>query len=179
MKGARLDPHLDLLDEARLASAAEDRLQRRLLTAAEEQDATFRGTLEELAETGVDLVVHTTVGRRIRGAVRALSTDHVTLAGDHGRAWVRLDAVTVLRISDGAEVRPGGGDRTARPSVRLADALRDLVEDRSTVEVLFDGGTGIRGTAVAAGHDLLTLRDGNGDRAIAHLDRAVVVLAHA
>lgn len=170
------DPHLQLLDDARHAAAVAERTQRRLLEDADGQDATFLGSLEELAEAGVAVSLHTTVGRRLHGTIRALAADHVLLAGDHGSAWVRLPAVTVLRVPDGNQVRAGGGDRPARPGVPLADALRGLVERRATVEVLFDGGVGIRGTAVAAGRDLLTLRDGTGGHALAHLDRAAIVL---
>lgn len=179
MTTAGIDPHLDLLDEARVAAAAEDRAKRRLLTDADVQDATFQGTIEDLAEAGAELVLHTTIGRRIRGSVRALSADHVTVAGDHGIARVRLDAVTVLRVADDTVARPGGGDRAARAAGPLAEAVRHLVEDRATVEVLFDGGGGIRGTALAAGRDVLTVRDGHGSRALVALDRAAVLLSHA
>lgn len=169
------DPHVQLLDDARHAAAVAERTQRRLLADAEEQDATFRGSLEQLAETGAEVVLHTAVGRRLRGAVRALTADHVLLVGDHGRAWVRIASVTVVRVGAGS-LAAGGGDRPTRAAVALADAVRDLAEQRATVEVLFDGGGGIRGTAVAAGRDLLTLRDGRGEHALAHLDRAAIVL---
>lgn len=171
-----VDPHVQLLDDARHAAAVADRTQRRLLQGADEQDATFRGSLEQLAESATEVVLHTTVGRRLRGTVRALAADHLLLVGDHGTAWVRLRAVTVLRLRDGSVVRTGGGDRPDRPAVALAEALRGLTEDRATVEVLLDGGSGIRGTAVAVGRDLLTLRDGSGGHALACLDRAVVVV---
>ena len=179
------DPHLDLLDEARLRAAAEDRQQRRLLADADRQDATFRGSVEQLAESDAELVVHTTVGRRLRGVVAALSGDHVQLRGDHGAAWVRLDAVTVVRTGErstgasGGASGMGGGERAARPSVSLSADLSHLVDDRATVEVLFDGGGGIRGTAAAAGIDVLTVVDGHGATALVHLDRVAVVLAHA
>lgn len=179
MTAAGIDPHMDLLDEARVAAAAEARAQRRLLVDADVQDATLHGSIEDLAETGADLVLHTTIGRRIRGTVEALTADHVTVCGDHGVARVRLDAVTVVRVADGSEARPGGGDRAARPASPLAEAVRHLVNDRATVEVLFDGGGGIRGTALAAGRDVLTVRDGHGARALVHLDRAAVLLSHA
>ncbi len=171
-----VDPHVQLLDDARHAAAVAERSQRRLLADADEQDATFRGSLEQLAEAATTVVLHTTVGRRLRGTIRALAADHVLVVGDHGSAWVRLHAVTVVRVGDGTAVRAGGGDRAARPDVALADALRGLVEQRATVEVLFDGGGGIRGTAIAAGRDLLTVRDGSGGHALAYLDRAAIVL---
>lgn len=173
-----IDPHLDLLDEARVAAAAEDRAQRRLLAAADVQDATFHGTVEDLAEAGAELVLHTTIGRRIRGFVQALNADHVTVTGDHGVARVRIDAVTVVRVAGGGAPHPGGGERADRAPAPLADAVRHLVDDRASVEVLFDGGGGIRGTALAAGRDILTIRDGHGSRALVHLDRAAVLLSH-
>lgn len=174
------DPHLELLDEARQAQAVADRSQRRLLAEADDQDATFLGSLEELAESGATVVLETTVGRVVRGHVRALAADHVVVESEHGSAWVRLGAVTVLRASRQSTVRAGGGERPSRPAVPFADSLRSLVEERASVEVAFEGGASARGVAIAAGRDVLTLRNpATGERSLAHLQRAAVVLVHA
>ncbi len=174
------DPHVQLLDDARHAQAVADRSQRRLLVEADEQDATFRGSLEEAAEWGGELVLETSLGHRLRGRVRALASDHLVVDGDHGRAWLRLAAVTLVRTVRGGELRAGGGERSPRPDVRLADALRGLVERRADVEVVFDGGSIARGTVTAAGRDVLTLRDpATGERALVHLARAALVVARA
>lgn len=173
------DPHVRLLDDARHAQAVADRAQRRLLTEADDQDATFLGSLEEVAETGAVVVLETTVGRRIRGTITQLSGDHVVLEGDHGTAWVRLRAITVLRVDRNTVVRAGGGERARRQDVPLSEALRALVEDRSDVDVVFDGGTSVRGTALAVGRDVLTLRNpATGERALAYLQRACLVVTH-
>lgn len=170
------DPHLQLLDDARQAQAVADRSQRRLLAEADDQDATFLGSLEDVAESGATVVLDTTVDRRVRGRVRALTADHVVVDGEHGTTWVRLHAVTVLQLPHAATVRAGGGERPHRPPVPLTDALRGLVEQRTDVEITFDGGSSIRGTAVAAGRDVLTLRDPVSHvRTLAHLGRAAVV----
>ncbi len=171
-----VDPHVRLLDDARHAAAVAERAQRRLLDDADGQDATFLGSLVDLAECGTVVVLHTTIGRRLRGTIRAVAADHVLLVGDHGPAWVRSSAITTVRAGGDGDVRPGGGDRPGRGGPTLAAALRDPVERRATVEVLFDGGSGIRGTALTVSRDLLTLRDGAGRRALVHLDRAAVVL---
>lgn len=174
----RRDPHLDLVDDARHAQAVADRSQRRLLLEADEQDATFRSSLEQLAESGGEVVLETTVGRIVRGSVRALAADHVVVTEAGATSWVRLDAATVLRVPRGGSVRAGGGDRAARAPVALVDALRGLVEDRQDVEVVFEGGGAVRGTAAGAGRDVLVLRDTvTGSRALVHLARAVLVVA--
>ena len=172
------DPHLELLDDARHAQAVADRSQRRLLAEADDQDATFRGSLEDAAESGVVLMLETSVDRRIRGRVRLLSADHLVIEGSHGSAWVRLEALTVLRFGRDPTVRAGGGDRSQRPAVPLADALHRLVEHRDEVEVVFVGGTSARGVAVAIGRDVLTLHSESTDeRHLVHLDRVALVLA--
>lgn len=170
------DPHLQLLDDARQAQAVADRSQRRLLAEAGDQDATFLGSLEGVAESGTTVVLDTTVGHRVRGRVRVLTADHVVLDTDHGTTWVRLRAVTLLQVPRSADVRASGGERPQRPPVPLTDALRMLVEERADVEITFEGGSRVRGTAVAAGRDVLTLREPTaGTRTLAHLGRAAVV----
>lgn len=179
------DPHLRLLDDARQAQAVADRSQRRLLQEADEQDATFLGSLQDAAEAGGQVVLETTVGRRVRGTVRALAADHVVVDGEHGTAWVRLSAVTVLRGPSPAGgrgarggVRAGGGERPDRPDVPFARALRSAVEHRPTVEVVFAGGASTRGVAVGAGRDVLTLQDrATGGRSLLHLTAVALVVA--
>ncbi len=173
------DPHLQLLDDARHAQAVADRSQRRLLEQADEQDATFRGSLEDAAETATAIVLETTVGRRVSGVVRALAADHAVIEGEHGTAWVRLSAVTVLRLPRQRDVRAGGADRSDRAAVPFAGALRALVESRADVDVVLVGGATTRGAAVAAGRDVLTLRDPvTGDHVLVHLDSVALVETH-
>lgn len=170
------DPHLQLLDDARQAQAVADRSQRRLLAEAGDQDATFLGSLEGVAESGTTVVLDTTVGDRVRGRVRVLTADHAVIDTDHGTTWVRLQAVTLLQVPRSADVRASGGERPQRPPVPLTDALRPLVEERADVEVTFEGGSSVRGRAVAAGRDVLTLHDPiTGTRTLAHLGRAAIV----
>lgn len=173
----RTDPHQELLDDARQADAVASRTQRRLLQEADEQDATFRGSLEDAAESGLAIVVETTVGRRLSGQVRALAADHVVLEGEHGTAWIALSAVGIVRATRAPHVRAGGGERPARPSVPLAVALRRLAEERAELEVVLAATSVVRGTATAVGRDVLALRErGTGTRLLLHLPRAQVVL---
>ena len=171
------DPHQELLDDARHAQAVADRSQRRLLEEADAQDATFRGSLEDAAEAGAPVVLETVVDRRLSGRVQALTADHVVVEGEHGTAWLMLSAVTVLRAPRAADVRAGGGERPARPSVALPDALRRLVEERAEVEVVLGPDSVARGAAVEVGRDVLTLHEvGTDARLLVHLARAVIVL---
>ena len=169
------DVHVRLLDDARQAAAAEDRAARRMLREADEQDATFLGSLEELAETRQPVVVQTTVGRRLTGTFRSLAADHVVLDGSHGTAWVRIGAIAIVRSAQAGDVRAGGGGRPTRPAVALEEVLHGLVERRAVLEVFFDGGAIARGTAVAGGRDVVTLRDGTGRHVLVQLDHARVV----
>jgi hypothetical protein len=171
------DPHVRLLDDARQADAVAERVRRRLLLDADAQDGTFRGTLEGLAEDERTVLLLTAAGRQVQGRVRALAADHVVLTDGHGTFWVRLANVTVLRVPDGWVVRPGGGERAPRPPIPLRAALRVLVEEGAEVEVVLSGGDVVRGTAAAAGRDVLTVRDGSGEHAFVHLDRCAVIAA--
>ena len=172
MNGPLVDPHLDLLDDARHAAAVADRSQRRLLSEADGHEATLRGSLRAAAEGGAPVQVQTVVDRTVRGRVRALSHDHVVIAGPRSIAWVQLDAVTVLRTVAGTEADAAP---PATVPVDLADALRPLSEERDEVEVLLTGGGRARGRVVAVGRDVVTLRDPGGDQLV-HLRHAAVVL---
>lgn len=177
MTRSHADPHVALLDDARQAEAVADRSRRRLLAEADDQDATFRGSLEDLAEGGSEVVLETIADRAVAGRVRALAADHVLLGSDQGLAWIRLAAVTLLRVPRGAAVRAGGGERAARPDLPLADALRPLAEQRAEVEVVFEGGALVRGVVLAVGRDVLTVRTPTSDTCVVHLHRVVCVLA--
>ena len=170
------DAHVRLLDDARQAAATADRTVRRLLCEADEQDASFRGSIEGLAEAG-PVILDTVVGRRLRGTVRTLAAQHVVLIGAHGTAWLRIAAITTARPAAGHPVRAGGGDRPAPAAVSLPDALRVLVERRATLEVLFDGAATVRGRVLAVGRDVLTLREPAGQQLLVHLDRAAVLIS--
>lgn len=152
------DPHLDLLDDARQEAAVADRSHRRHHGEATAADASLHGVLLDLAEQGRDLLLATTVGRAVRGRVRSLAQDHVEVATATGAAWVRLDAVAVVRPSSGP-VTTGGGARPAPATGHLVAALRELVERRATVEAVVLGGATVRGTAVSIGRDVLTLAE--------------------
>lgn len=171
-----VDPHTQLLDDARQAAAVASRAQQRVLRDIGEQDATFIGSLEEVAEAGTPVVVHTAAGHRFHGVIRVLAADHLTLVGPHGTAWVRLTAITAVAGTTDAGVRPGGADRRRRPRTALADELRGLVEDAAAVEVLLDGGARLHGVPMAAGRDVLQLRTPHGDELLLPLDRAAVVV---
>ena len=168
------DAHVRLLDDARQAAAAADRTVQRLLREADEQDATFRGSFVELAEAG-RVTVETSVGRRLTGTVRALADDHVVLHGAHGTAWVRLGAIALVRSAQAGEASVDGGELPIPRATALAAALHGLVERRAVLEILFDGGATARGTAVAGGRDVVTLRDGTGRHVLVRLDHAQVV----
>lgn len=173
------DPHTQLLDDARQAAAVAARTQQRVLVDIGTQDATFVGSLEEVAETGTSIALDTTVGRRLHGAVRVLAADHLVLAVPQGTAWVRLDAITALRGASSGGIHPGGGDRPPRPRTAFADDLRGLVEDAADVEVVLDGGARVHGQAVAAGRDVLHVREATGGEVLLPLARTAVVVTTA
>lgn len=168
------DPLVDLVDASRLEAAVRERTQRRLLAAADGDEASLVGSLGELAERRVTVHLDTLAGQRARGRVRALAADHVVLEGQHGRTLVALDAVSAVRVDRDVRVRVGGAGRAPIPAGQtLAEALRELRDDRVDVLLVVRGSPAVRGRVVDVGSDLLGLLAETGEHVLVPL-RAVV-----
>jgi len=172
------DPLVDLVDDSRLAAAAMERTQRRLLAAADGDEATLRGTLGELAERRVTVHLDTVAGHRARGLVRALARDHVVLEGPHGRSIVALAAVSSIRVDRDVRVRAGGAGRTTDTAEEtLAEALRPLRDERVGVLVVARGAPAVRGRVVDVGSDVVGLDTDTHEHVLVPLGALVAVIS--
>lgn len=101
----------------------------------------------------------------LTGSVADVGADWVLVAEGHGRAsLVPLSAVLVLSGVGGRSELPGGeGEVERRYDLRFA--LRALVRDRSTVEVVLSDGTVLTGTLDRVGADHVDLAQHDAEQA--------------
>ncbi|MFP5308021.1 MAG: hypothetical protein ACLGIR_00395 [Actinomycetes bacterium] len=168
------DPHVDLLDDARLAEAVRERAEARLRRQVDVDAATLAGTLRDLAERGAPVSIDTTAGRRHRGQLVGLAADHLVLLAAGARVLVRLDAVAVVRPRPGSGGDVAAGDRGAGVDLLLTEALARLAADRPTVVAVPAGAEPVRGILLAVGGDVVTLRP-DGTTGLAYLPTATLV----
>lgn len=174
------DPHLDLLDDARQAEAVADRTRRRLLTEADDQDASFATSLRAAAEAGGVVLAETTVGRTVRGRIDAVGDQHVVVEDTTATSYVRVDQLTAVRGVTGspairatAEVADAGTPRS------LGEVLAELAHQRTAVDVHLVGGAVVRGEVWRAGTDVLTVRAPvTGDQSLVQLRLAALITVH-
>lgn len=159
------DPHLELVDDARVGEALAERNAERLLRQRAHDTASFVGTLRDLSERATTVVVVTAAGRRHRGALLGVARDHVVLAGPVGAVHVRLDVIVTVRPQPGSGAVAAAGDRGAVDDLLLPELLARVLVDRPTVVLAFDGpGEVLRGRLETVGEDVLTVRpDGEGE----------------
>ncbi|MDH3756172.1 MAG: hypothetical protein OEU32_20090 [Acidimicrobiia bacterium] len=159
---ANESPLLDALHrwaaEARVDEAAQARLRERWLLQQAAEDATFTGTLVDLAERGHPIGVHTAGGRRHRGAVTAVGSDFFALRTvQGGDVLVPFDATSFVQPQSGQEVSLG--DRSLTVDLLFSEALQELSVDRPRVLVIFRGDQqGIAGELRSVGRDVVTIR---------------------
>lgn len=175
------DPHLDLMDDARHAEAVTERTRRRMLSGADDQDATFAASLRAVAEAGAVVMLETTVGRTVRGRVDAVTPTHLVVGDGVATSYVRIDRVTAVRgVAGGTAPRATAEDTRRADAAPLLDLLTELAHDRAELEVHLDGGAVVRGTVRRAGIDVLTLRSPtSGDTVLVQLGLAAVITHRA
>lgn len=168
------DPHLELVDDARLGEALAARNAERLLRQRARDTASFVGTLRDLAERGTTVAVTTLAGRRHRGAVRALATDHLALRTAAGTVHVRLDVLATIRPQPGSGTVVAQGERDEVDDLLLPELLARVAGDRPTVVLAFDGAVDrLRGRLDGVGDDVLTIRP-EGEGELVYVPTAVV-----
>jgi hypothetical protein len=141
--------------EQRADDAARSRTVERSLRQQAAEEATFAGTLVDLAEGGGAVAVQVTGGRQYRGVAMGVGRDFVAIRSDGGRlTLIALDAIAAVRP---AETRtPASGSR--RPGQRSMVQLLDLCAgDKPRVQVVAAGET-IVGELVGVGIDVLSVR---------------------
>lgn len=171
---------LELLDEARHAQAVADRASRRMIAEADDQDATFAGSLLAAAEAATVVLLDTTVGRTVRGRLLAVGPTHCVLTDGSATSWIRVDGVTtVRRVSGGARLRASGGDEVRSEGAAVIDALTELAHERTPVDAHLVGGAVVRGEVHRVGTDVVTLRTPtSGDVTLVQLPLLVVLTVH-
>ena len=171
------DPFVDLSDEAAHDAAVRSWTEVRDRTARASRTATWIGTLRDLAERELEVSVTTASGRRHRGALVGIATDHLALRGGGARrVLVALQAVRVVRPEPGGRLGEMTGHRSPPVDQTLADALDRCAEENLAVTVVLDGVTEpLQGYPVSIGEDVLTLRLTAGEPARVLLPVAAVV----
>lgn len=171
MDGDRL---AGLLADAVAAEAARDRSKQRVLRQAAEEEATFTGTLLELAESEERVALHLGAGRVHRGQVSAVARDFVVLTGDHERVVaIPVTAITAVRAP--RSERDVAGGREAPLAVSLRAFLSGLAPDRPLVQLGVRGDDSLLlGTLRSVGVDVVVLRLDSADRQVAVIPLSAV-----
>ena len=146
------------LSDAAAEEAARERSQERSLRDASVQSATFVGVLVDAAERGERVVVRTTTGRMLQGAIKAVGRDFVVVAGDASAAFVSLSGVAAVRLHPGRRAEDTAGDRVAPVRASLASVLAGVAVDRPRVQMGITGEPHpVTGELRAVGLDVVTI----------------------
>ena len=142
--------------DALVDEAVRRRTRERWLRIQAEEDASFAGTLVDLAEHGRPAVLDV-AGERLRGRLVGVGADFVAVRTDRRQdVLVPFDAIEAVRREPGAsDVR---GDRSSTVDVALHSVLGPIAADRPDVVVRTRHGTALRGQLRSAGTDVLRLR---------------------
>lgn len=142
--------------DATVDDAVRGRVRARWLRIQAEEEASFGGTLVDLAERGRPVVLD--VGpHRLQGLLAGVGGDFVALRTDRGHdVLIRLDGIDAVRPEPGSTaVR---GDRTATLEVTLDAVLGPIAAERPEVLIRTDRDVAVRGQLRSAGTDVLRLR---------------------
>jgi hypothetical protein len=150
-----------LTDHQRRAEAADARRREHWLRHQAAEDGTFAGVLLDLAERRRLVALCTVTGRVVRGTVRTVGADFVSVRATGGeRSLLPLRAITSIRAEPGAS--PTVGDRAVEVDTSFTAVLGDLASERPSVSLHTFDGEGIAGNLRSAGRDLVTLRSDPG-----------------
>lgn len=150
-----------LTDDQRAADAVEARRREQSLRLQSAESGSFAGVLTDLAERGDPVALSTVTGRRLRGSIISLGSDHLriqTATGEH--SLVPIASVASVRSAPGGPATVG--DRDVSGTRELASVLADLAVERPRAAVHLLGGEAVTGTLWSAGQDLLALRANDG-----------------
>lgn len=154
------DPYVELADDAAVHEAIAARTERRDRLQRATEIATWTGTLRDLAERAVPVVVRTSGDRLHRGTLAAVGIDHlaVRLVNDTV-VLVALDTVRSVRPEPGRLAPIATGDRARSQDRTLVDALGRLVDDRRDIVIALRDVADLQvGQIVGLGEDVVTMR---------------------
>jgi hypothetical protein len=173
----RRDPYVDLADEAAHEEAVRARAAERALRERATETASWVGTLRDLAERQIGVVLHGRSGRGHRGVLIAVAEDYVAmrLPGGQTVALAR-EAVTSVRPEPGLPATPATGDRDRAQDRTLLELIDRAAEERRRVAIAAEGVTDVlQGTLVGVGEDVISLRLDSHERGMIYV-RADAVL---
>lgn len=144
-----------LLDDERAADGADRRAAAAWEARIRRESASFDTVLRSATEHADSVVIVTASGAMLRGTIRGVGTDVLALESSTGqRTLIAVAAIETLRA---------GADRldsttATDPGVTLADHLRFLAENRTSVRLTTRSGATETGEVAMAGEDVCALR---------------------
>lgn len=142
--------------ETRVDEAVRTRVRAHWLRVQAEEEASFVGTLVDLAErgrpVGLDVGDH-----RLRGVLRGIGGDFVAMRTEQGQqVLARMEAIDAVRSEPGGiDVR---GDRSPLLDLELAGVLGPVAADRPLVLVRTTSEVIVRGELRSSGSDVVRIR---------------------
>lgn len=158
----------ELLDASRADDLSAARVRERWLRQQATEEATFVGTLLDLAELAAPVSASLIGGRRHDGRIIGLTADGVVLdeRGDH--VVVRLGAVAFVRPSPGTASAVATGDRPAALDLSFGELLARVVGEQPEVALALVSGDAVGGRLLAVGLDVLSVRVASGDAGLVY-----------
>lgn len=171
------DPYVDLADDAAHEAAVRARAQERSLRERAAETAGFVGTLRDLAERRVGVVVGSRSGRVHRGVLVGVAEDHVAMRLPAGQVVaLAAAAVTTVRPEPGVAMAAATGDRERAQDRTLLELLDRAAGERRRVALAVAGATdALQGTLVAVGEDVCSLRLDSHDRSMVYVHADAVL----
>ena len=143
--------------DAAAREAGEARARSRRLLQQATEDATFVGTLVDLAEREADLSLITRDDSSVVGRIAVVGRDFVAMAGRNGRtSFVPLGAIAAVRTQPGTREAVVAGERSAPSQAPLAAIAAELAVERVRVQIT-SGKHSVTGTLRASGDDVLVV----------------------
>jgi len=156
------------LAEVHAGDAARLKRRQRWLEQQAAEEATFLGTLTDLAENNADVIIETVAGRRHTGEIQAIGIDFYALVSRGRWTFVPLTSTTMVR-SVIARPQPSSGARSGALDLTLLEALADQLPDRPRVVTWSVSGERITGYLTGVGHDVVTVRLDSDPPGAAHI----------
>lgn len=149
------DELTEMLDESTIDDRVSNRAAQRWSRQIDEEEATWIGTLTDLAEQQRSVVISTSTGQNHRVVLDAVGPDVVVARGSGGaRLYVRLEVIELL-VGAG---RPAATGTRSGEGATFHELLFGLSADRPNVSAATRSGRVVHGLLVAVGSDVLTIR---------------------
>ena len=156
------DELTEMLDESTLGERASNRSAQRWSRQLDEEEATWIGTLTDLAEERKSVVLSTATGQNHRVLLDAVGPDVVVAQGSSGeRLYIRTDTIELL-VGAG---RPAATGTRSGEGATFHELLFSLSANRPNISVTTRSGRVVHGLLIAVGNDVLTVRPANAEEA--------------